>query len=816
MSTVLQSKPVSQDNLAEKLGFQTKLQAVTNKIHATKNIDEIILELSQELCNLFNADRLTIYLTSEDKGSIVSKVKTGLNSFKDIKLPINEQSIAGFVASSKRTINIRDVYDDAELKSYSAQLNFLKAVDAKTGYRTKQMLVAPVLEAKSKELIGVVQIINSKASQPFPQMMEEGVVQLCETLAIAFRQRQGPMMAVRTKYDGLVTNAVISAEELELAQRSARRKNLDLETVLIDEFKVTGQALGDALSAYFGVPFEPHKTDRIKPPDLLKNMSREFCQTNQWIPLEDAKEGITVMAIDPEKTKASKMVNNVYPKSKITFRVTTARDFASTLDLMFGGGGMGALGDSGDIGDILGTMDDESDAPIEGGSEDVASAANDNELVKLVNKVIIDAYQQGASDIHIEPYPGKAKTEIRFRKDGELVPYIQVPASYRNSLAARLKIMCDLDISERRKPQDGKIKFKKFGPLDIELRVATIPTQGGVEDIVMRILAAGEPLPLDKMGFSKRNLQLCKQEVDKPYGLFFVCGPTGSGKTTTLHSVLGYLNTPDMKIWTAEDPVEITQKGLRQVQMNPKAGLTFAIAMKAFLRADPDVIMVGEMRDKETVSTGIEASLTGHLVFATLHTNSAPESIIRLLDMGMDPFNFADALLGILAQRLARRLCKCKEAHPATQEEIQALLDEYCTELINTEAWGAVIDEETGEAKRLTGDALAKTREIAQKKKAELLDQWTKEFGNEKGELTLYTAKGCDACGNTGYKGRLGLHELLVGSDRIKKDIQNHARVAKMFATCLDEGMRTLKQDGIEKVLQGITDIQQVRAVCIK
>jgi type II secretory ATPase GspE/PulE/Tfp pilus assembly ATPase PilB-like protein len=375
--------------------------------------------------------------------------------------------------------------------------------------------------------------------------------------------------------------------------------------------------------------------------------------------------------------------------------------------------------------------------------------------------------------------------------------------------------MCDLDISERRKPQDGKIKFKKFGPLDIELRVATIPTAGGVEDIVMRILAAGEPLPLDKMGFSKRNLELCKREVDKPYGLFFVCGPTGSGKTTTLHSVLGYLNTPEMKIWTAEDPVEITQKGLRQVQMNPKAGLTFAIAMKAFLRADPDVIMVGEMRDKETVSTGIEASLTGHLVFATLHTNSAPESIIRLLDMGMDPFNFADALLGIMAQRLARRLCKCKEAHVATPEEVSALIDEYCAELLNTESWGAVLDE-NGEAKRLTGEAEEKRRAIAQTKKAELLEQWTKEFGNEKGELMLHTAKGCDTCGNTGYKGRLGLHELLIGSDRVKKDIQNHARVAKMFATCMDDGMRTLKMDGIEKVLQGITDMAQVRAVCIK
>ena len=791
MSTVLHSKPVGQDSLADKLQFQTRLQAVTNKIHATKNIDEIILELSQELCNLFNADRLTIYLTSEDKGSIVSKVKTGLNSFKDIKLPINEQSIAGFVASNKRVVNIRDVYDDTELKSFSPQLNFLKAVDAKTGYRTKQMLVSPVLENRTRELIGVVQIINSKTGQPFPPAMEEGVVQLCETLSIAFRQRQGPMMQVRTKYDGLVTYAVVSAEELELAQRSARRKNLDMETVLIEEFKVKLQSMGEALSAYFGVPYEPFKADRIKSPDLIKNMSRDFCKTNGWAPVEDSKDGIIVVATDPERIKASKMVSNVFSKSRIVFKVTTNREFEQTLDQLFGGGGFG--GDPGDIGDILGSLDDEDAQPAEG-AEDMANAANDNEVVKLVNKVIIDAYQQGASDIHIEPYPGKGKTEIRFRKDGDMQQYISVPGSYRNSIAARLKIMCDLDISERRKPQDGKIKFKKFGPLDIELRVATIPTQGGVEDIVMRILSAGEPLPLDKMGFSKRNLQLCKQEVDKPYGLFFVCGPTGSGKTTTLHSVLGYLNTPEMKIWTAEDPVEITQRGLRQVQMNPKAGLTFAIAMRAFLRADPDVIMVGEMRDKETVATGIEASLTGHLVFATLHTNSAPESIIRLLDMGMDPFNFADALLGVLAQRLARRLCKCKEAHVATTEEVHALMQEYSLELQNTATW-------------------KKDPKGAREK---LYESWVKEFGNDRGEIILHVAKGCDACGNTGYKGRLGLHELLVGTDRIKKHIQEHARVAEMFATALEDGMRTLKQDGIEKVLQGITDIQQVRAVCIK
>jgi type II secretory ATPase GspE/PulE/Tfp pilus assembly ATPase PilB-like protein len=430
----------------------------------------------------------------------------------------------------------------------------------------------------------------------------------------------------------------------------------------------------------------------------------------------------------------------------------------------------------------------------EGGASDDVSAAADNELVKLVNKIIIEAYHQGASDIHIEPYPGKARTEIRLRKDGSLVPYIEVPGAYRNAIVARIKIMCDLDISEKRKPQDGKIKFRKYGPLDIELRVATIPSQGGVEDVVMRILAAGEPIPLDKLGLSPSNLPKLKDTVSKPYGLFFCCGPTGSGKTTTLHSVLGFLNTPDTKIWTVEDPVEITQKGLRQVQVNKKAGLDFASVMKSFLRADPDIIMVGEMRDKETAGTGIEASLTGHLVFATLHTNSSPESIIRLLDMGMDPFNFADALLGILAQRLAKRLCsKCKQAYAPAGEEMRQILQEYCSELLNT----APFKKDTKSAYENVYRDLAKS------------------YGNDKGQFTLYKAKGCEAC-NSGYKGRLGLHELLIASDTIKKLIQEHARVAEILAVCLEEGMRTLKMDGIEKVLQGITDMPQVRAVCIK
>jgi type II secretory ATPase GspE/PulE/Tfp pilus assembly ATPase PilB-like protein len=399
----------------------------------------------------------------------------------------------------------------------------------------------------------------------------------------------------------------------------------------------------------------------------------------------------------------------------------------------------------------------------------------DSAVVQVVNKIILDAYERGASDIHIEPYPGKQNTEVRIRIDGSCTLYQTIPFSYKAAVVSRIKIMSDLDIAERRKPQDGKKKFKKYGGKDIELRVATVPTQGGLEDIVMRILAAGEPLPLKKMGFAESNYENFISIVTQPYGIIFVCGPTGSGKTTTLHSALGYINKTETKIWTAEDPVEITQRGLRQVQVKPKIGFDFAAAMRAFLRADPDVIMVGEMRDKETTSIGIEASLTGHLVFSTLHTNSAPESITRLLDMGMDPFNFADAILGIMAQRLVRTLCKdCKKAYHPSEEEYDELVREYGEEAFNQNVNIPFSDN-----------------------------------------LTLNKPEGCDACHNTGYRGRMALHELLMGTDEMKKLVQMKAQMEDIRKQAISDGMTTLKQDGVVKVFGGNLDLLQVRKVCI-
>ena len=770
--------------------FYRQLQQVTVRIHETDNIEQIMLEVSPDICKLLNADRLTLYALNEDNTAIISKVKTGLNSSRELKLPITPQSIAGFVAFSRKPVNLPDVYDDAALKQIHPALTFLKEVDKRSGYRTRQMLVAPILEGN--RLHGVLQFINNKSDQPFGELEVDGVSQLCKTLATAIRQRMRKMeqggRQKAPKYDALVTDGVLTDLELESSLQEARQNRQHVEYVLMATYKVRPAQIGLSLAKFFGVPYEAFNPGRLRTEALHGALKREFVEQQGWIPLEESPEGLVVMCLDPEAARASRVVPQVFPRiTQFAYRVTTQIEFTETLAQIFGVGVEG-----GSIDELLADMDG---AAVDDGANDdsLESAAADNELVKFVNKVIIDAHKQGVSDIHIEPMPGKLKTGIRFRIDGTLQPYIEVPAHFRQAMVTRLKIMCDLDISERRRPQDGKIKFKKYGPLDIELRVATIPSAGGVEDVVMRILAAGEPIPLEKLGLTPHNKERVIRTIEKPYGLFYVCGPTGSGKTTTLHSILKHLNTPDTKIWTAEDPVEITQKGLRQVQINRKAGIDFALVMRAFLRADPDVIMVGESRDKETVAMGVEASLTGHLVFSTLHTNSAPESITRLLDMGMDPFNFADALLGILAQRLAKKLCDCKEFYVPDAEELRLFAAEYSDELRHSAAWKVDYEGET----RM------------------LIERWKALYAQD-GQLRFFRHVGCDKCNKTGYKGRIGLHELLIADEGIKRLIQERARVAEIFAAAVEGGMRTLKMDGMEKVMMGLTDIKMVRQVCIK
>ncbi len=775
----MQAKPPTQNlqELQQKVEFAENVKRITTQIHAASNLDQILLDLHKEILSLFDAEDLTLFAFDSDKKEIFSKVPH-VDSIEEVRIPITEQSLAGFCAKYLRPVNIADAYNIAELQGIHPSLNHDTSYDKRTGFKTKQVLTYPIV-ADNKYLMGVLQLLNKKSGSRFTRKDEESVAEIAKALGIAlFNLKKVTSKKTASKFDLLVTNGKISQNELDAAIAEARKSiSSDLESILIEKYKVPKLDIGKSIAQFHKCPYIEYSERTLVDIELLRNLNVDYLKKNHWMPLKRDRTAIEILTDDPGDLDRVADIKRTFPGLNIRFAVSLRRDISQFLGSATGASdsGNGRKLDE-NVSDILGELVTEAqteameESGMGGGLDE-----NDSAIVRLANQIIADAYRQNASDIHIEPYGEKRETLVRFRVDGDCFEYMKIPQSYRRAIVSRLKIMASLDIAERRKPQDGKIKFKLSESKEIELRVATIPTAGYNEDVVMRILAASEPLPLDKMGFSDRNLKAIKDIAEKPYGIILCVGPTGSGKTTTLHSVLGYINTPDIKIWTAEDPVEITQYGLRQVQVQPKIDFTFAKAMRAFLRADPDVIMVGEMRDKETAEIGIEASLTGHLVMSTLHTNSAVETVTRLLDMGCDSFSFADAMLGVLAQRLARRVCKdCKEQYVGTKEEYEEIRQGYGPE------------------------------------------HWDKLGIPQDNTFRLPRGKGCENCNRTGFKGRVALHELLLGTDSLKRLIQTKAKTEEMVKAAIEDGMTTLMQDGIQKCLQGLTTFKEVKAVAIK
>ncbi len=539
-----------------------------------------------------------------------------------------------------------------------------------------------------------------------------------EALSTALEEQQTERL--RTIGEYLVSQKIVDADELEGAlSRQKNMPNLKLGEILLSEDLVTEAQLDEALKEQkkkrksalgeilvnsgviakdeiqqslakkLGIPFV-NLREFIVEPEVIRVLTAAIAFKHKVVPLY-VYEGKIVVAIenpmDWQVTDALSFNINKYVEPVMA----SPEDINWALQFYYSSEDIESTIADFD-GEVEGEDDDDSyDETLFSAAE--TAQVTDNVVVRIVNKIIEDAHRQKVSDIHTEPGMGKQKVVVRFRKDGVLATYYKFPTKYRAVFVSRIKVMAHLDISNKNKPQDGKINFRHFAPIDAELRVATIPTAGGIEDVVIRLLSGGKCMPVNAIGLSSNNLDRLLDGVSRPYGLFLVCGPTGSGKSTTLHSVLNYLNGTERKIWTAEDPVEITQPGLRQVEVNDKVGMTFAAAMRAFLRADPDIIMVGEMRDHETASTAVEASLTGHLVLSTLHTNSAAESIIRLLDM--DPFNFADAMIGVLSQRLTKTLCtSCKKPYVPEARELEFLAAEYCSEAIPDGSRSAATDEE--------------------------------------------------------------------------------------------------------------------------
>ena len=729
-------------------------QLVFDKINTVLEKKPTLLDAYKELeplvLGLFHAQRMSIFQRRRQHQDLVARFKTGKETM-EIKVPISPLSIAGYVALSQRPLIISDPYDQEELAAIHPRLRFADRFDKSSDFRTRNILCVPILNAGV--IMGVFQIIN-KNNGPFTNRDMELAQQLNDILGTKFRFELG---GTQNPFDLLLHENLLSEKALTDLQETSSDIRQMVQR-LMSEYRINEGKLGTSLSIHYQVPyigFDPEKYHAFQSESRLNT---SYLKRNFVAVIADAHDKPIVLMAEPNNASLLMEIESALGIDSYDIAVGLPNHILQYLGDSAGGG---APGEMSEILDEIGTSAEESEEGVDELSDDAPA------VVRLVSRILHDAKRLNASDIHIDPEKS-GPTRVRMRIDGVCRDINQVPASHHSAVIARIKIMSNLNIAEKRVPQDGKLAFRMSGQL-VEVRVATIPTVAG-EGVVMRILASGGAMPMGKMNVAPGNMTRLEEMIKKPHGILLVVGPTGSGKTTTLHAILGYLNTPEKKIWTAEDPVEITQPGLQQVQVSPKIGFTFANALRAFLRADPDIILIGEMRDKETAHAGIEASLTGHLVLSTLHTNSAPETITRLLDLGLDPVNFSDACVGILAQRLIRTLCSsCKEKHPVSDTDMAFIRRQYGEEYID-----------------------------------EL---------NLPDNLEIYRAKGCDDCGDTGYRGRTGVHELLGMTPALRSLVYKEASVAEMKAQAMQDGMRTLIQDAIYKVIKGDTDLAQVQIV---
>jgi len=742
--------------------FVTSLSKIYQRLKYSKKRKAAMKDVEKDLLDLLGVKLFTIYQSVDNGKEILASIKGGDPTDDDsieIRVPFSPTSLAGYVALSQRALVIKNVLDSDELIDIHPRLQFDKRFSEAKGWKVKSMIVVPI---KDEILLGVLQLINFEGDREFTKTDLKHAMMVCQMLAKQFRSS---LQSTQGPFDYLVQKGKITSVELEELENKTSLYGGSVTRTLMEEFNIEADVIGKSLEYYYRVPYMKYDPEHELPVDLLENIGVSYLRSNLWLPVAGNKEEAVILIDDPSDYQRIMEIQGVVNARNYVFRVGLPEhihqflrgdadaDMEAGFDDVFD-----ALGGEGGIEVDTDSEDDE--------DEGLAATSG---IIQLVNRIITESERLGASDIHIEPGKDDAPGGVRIRVDGICRELLKVPKEHCAALIARIKVISRLNIAEKRLPQDGKCKLKVRGKR-LELRVATVPTVQG-ESAVLRILAAGSAMPLEKLNLSPRNFEKVVDASGHPHGLFLVVGPTGSGKTTTLHAVLGHINKPDRKIWTAEDPVEITQPGLQQVQMLPKIDFTFATAMRAFLRADPDVILIGEMRDHETASIGVEASLTGHLVLSTLHTNSAPETITRLLDLGLDPVNFSDALLGVLAQRLMRTLCgKCKAPYKPEQKEIDHLIDAYGR------------------------------------------DQFD-ELNIDLENLELMGPVGCTDCGGTGYKGRTGIHELLVGTNQLQAMIYKKAELSEIREQALKDGMRTMKQDGITKIFSGLSDYKQLLRV---
>ncbi len=755
-------------DLSTQLEKQEKLFDIVNKMNAAESRDQIILTLKNELLEVFDAEHVLMFLKDKDWNKLYSKFQSE-NWTQEKKQYIDNSNIEWFVFNSKEIINIKDLQ---ELRSIIPYIDLYNLFQKKIWIDVKQLIATPIIfdQNEKDDVFGVIELINKNLKEGFQKEDESNIHKLWRALWIVFKnfKKRSP-----TPYNYLVINNLITWNDLESIMKQIENTHEDAEEILLYKYKIPKDKILKSYEYYYKLNTVTYDENTEMPRQISEKLNINYLKREVWVPV-DYYDWILTIAVNNYNILQIEDIRNIFQNDpsvkKIQFKIWIKEDILEYIKLL-----QSPTSKKKSLEHTIWELS--KDSATEDSEKEVEEKRvddireTDSAIIRLVNQIVSIWCEKWASDIHIEPDKEKKLVNIRYRVDWICIKEKTFPYSNLQAVISRIKIMADMDIAEKRKPQDGKINVGYLWE-NIDLRIATIPTIDW-ESCVIRLLSSNKLFKFNELNLSTKNEYDFKEILNMPYWLILVVWPTGSGKTTTLHAALNQLNTAEKKIWTAEDPVEISQSWLNQVQVNSNIWFDFSDAMRTFLRADPDIIMVGEMRDKETAKMWIEASLTGHLVISTLHTNSAPETVVRLIDLWIDPFNLTDSFLWVLAQRLVRTLCsQCKEPYQPSQEEFNELLLSY-----------------------------------GEKYFTDLGIKYSK-------DLILYKAVGCKDCNELWYKWRTWIHELLIWTENVKKLIQNQATASQIRNQAMEDWMRTLFQDWIEKIFKWQTDKKQLNLVC--
>lgn len=793
------------EELLRNLGFHKTLQNITRRINAATSLREILADITEDIRKLFNFHSLTVYLADKD----LEELYTLKNDGNEIRFPIDYSTFAGWVAKEKKMLHVADAYDDREIRNIHESLTFDGSLDKRTGTRTGQIVALPIIHEDL--LLGVMEVMNKKDGNKIDDyhhiFLDEIISVLANTFFLHLNFDETRHIH-RARFESLIQKGIMTSRQLDHAVMKSGASFKNIPSILMKHYQISKSDIGAALSNYYACPFADYNDAMPFDEKLISGIDKSILMNMLWVPLKQIKDEIHVAVDDPSDIHKKRKIENILkghalhyvvslpedillfiehfyktedPSSKKTHKRSRQDGFSDEYsDFMEMKNPFDELNTKRHAEDAVQTDLSGMNAPADMQSRGLPTHESGTNFTaglapRPLATIVHDAYNRRATDIHFEPDSDAGNVPVRLRIEGRFLSRPALAHSDYDLLIRQIKTLARLDIDKHSIIQEGTLALQIPSGKDLSIRVTCIPTRTGMEDIVIHIAAQLKLMALEQLGLSDHHYATLSNILHQPRGLILIVGQPHSGITTTLHACLNHINTQDLKIWTAEEPIEIAQNGLRQVRINPNQGFGFPAVLHSFLKADPDVLMAGRINDEQTASVCMQAAIQGRLVLSSLWAEDIPETLERCMNMDSGPLVFADAMLAVVEQRLIKVLCpKCKDQYHPAREEYEELAQMYGKESFR-----------------------------------KLNIPYT-------GAFSLFRSRGCSRCGQTGYQGKMCVSEIFIFTPRIKRMIRQKLSPQMIYQEALASGTTTLMQEGILKVLSGLSDARHVRLTCLK